>query len=94
MRGGFNMQGADVLVHGGDHFVGQRADGDAAFQGAFDDFVVNIRDISHISDFVTTGFEPALHHVKRHHHAGMADMAQVINRHATDVHAHMAGLNR
>ena len=89
-RGRLDTQRANVLVHGGDHLVGQRADGDAALDSAFDDLVINVSDVAHISDLVATGPEPALHHVKGHHHAGVADVAEVVNRHAADVHADMA----
>ena len=85
-------QGAYVLVHGRNHLVGERAYGDAALQGAPDDLVVNVGDVAHIGDLVVAGLEPTLHHVKRHHHAGVADMAEVVNRHAANVHAHMTGL--
>ena len=90
-RGRLNVERADVLVHGCNHLVRQGADGDAAFNGAFDDFVVNIGDVAHIDDLVAADLEPALHHIKRHHHAGMTDMAQVIDSHAAHIHANLAG---
>ena len=87
--GGLNAQQADVLVHRGHHLVGELADGDAPLQRALDDLVVDVGDVAHVGNAVAAAFQPALHHVERHHHAGMANMAQVINGHAAHVHAHM-----
>ncbi len=89
-----NAELGDVSVHRCDHLVGQRADRDTAIQCTADDLVVDVGDVAHILDFVAAGAQPALHHVKRHHHAGMADVAQVVDGHAADVHAHMARFDR
>ena len=93
-RGRLDAQRADVLVHGGDHLVGELADGDATLQRTFDDLVVNVGDVAHIGHAHAAGLEPALHHIKRHHHAGVANVAQVINGHAADVHADVARFER
>ena len=58
---------------------------------AANNFVVNISDIAHIAHLQAAGFEPALHHVKGHHHAGMANVAVVVHRHAAHIHAHLPG---
>ena len=87
-----DAQCVGVLVQRVDHAVGQVADGFAVFQRALDDLVVDVGDVADISDTQATGLEPALHHVKGNHRAGMAQVAQVIHRHATHVHAHMARL--
>lgn len=79
-----------VLVQGLDHAVGQRAYGFAVFDGAFDDLVVNVRDIAHVGDLQATCFQPALDHVKRHHGARVTQVAQVVNRHAAYIHADLA----
>jgi hypothetical protein len=42
----------------------------------------------------SAGQQPAVDDVERHHHARMADVAQVVDRDAADVHAHMARLDR
>ena len=93
-RGRLDAQRADVLVHGSDHLVGELADGDAALQRTFDDLVVNVGDVAHIGHAHAAGLEPALHYIKRHHHAGVANVAQVINGHAADVHADVARFER
>ena len=92
--GGLDAQGANVGVHGSDHFVGELADGDAPLQRPLDDLVINVGDVAHIGHAVAAAFEPALHHVKRHHHAGVANVAQVIDGHAAHIHAHMTRFER
>ena len=87
--GALNAQRVGVLVQGHDHAVRQGANGLAVFNRTADDLVVDIGDVAHIGDLQATGFEPALHHVKRHHRPGMAQMAEVINRHPADIHADM-----
>ena len=89
-----DAQGRDVLVHGPGHFGGELTDGDAPLDRPLDDLVVDVGDVAHIGHAQATGLEPSLNHVKSHHHAGMADVAQVINGHAAHIHAHMAGLQR
>jgi hypothetical protein len=77
-------------VHGGDHLVGQRADGDAALQRPADDLVVDVGDVAHVGHAVAAGAQPAHHHVEGHHHARMAHVAQVVDGDAAHVHAHVA----
>ena len=88
--GGLDAEFGDVQMHGFDHLVGQRANADAAFNCALDDLVVNIRDVAHIGHAVPAALEPALHHIESHHHARVPNVAQVINRHAANIHADMA----
>ena len=58
-----------------------------------DDLVVNIGDITDVNDLITTGSQPAHHHIKHNHHPGMANMTKVIDRHSTDIHLHLARLD-
>ena len=92
--GALNTQGVGVLVQGIDHAIGQAANGFAVFHGALDDLVVNVRDVAHIGDAIAACAQPALHHVKGDHGTSMAQVAQVINRHAADIHADMSGFKR
>ena len=92
--GALYAQRVGILVQGIDHAVGQTADGFAVVHGALDDFVVDVGDVAHVGHAVAAGAQPALHHIKRHHGAGMAQVAQVVHGHAADVHAHMAGFER
>ena len=87
-----NPQSANIGMHRGNHFVGELADSDAPLQSTLDDLVVNVGDVAHIGHPQATGLEPALHHIKRHHHAGVPDVAQVVDGHAAHIHAYMSGL--
>ena len=93
VRGSLNAQGIGILVQGIYHALRERLNGFAVFKSALDDFVVNVGDVSNISHLQTTDLEPSLHHVKRHHGTRVAEVAQVVHRHAADVHAHLARLN-
>ena len=94
VRGALDAQRVGILVQRVDHAVGQATDGLAIGDGALDDLVVNVGDVAHISNTQATGLEPALYHVKRNHRARMAEVAQVIHRHAAHIHAHMARFER
>ncbi len=85
-----NAQRAGVLVHVLGEARGQLRNGLAVFHRALDDLVVDVGDVAHVGDIVAGGHKPAVHHVERHHHAGVADVAVVIDGHAADVHAELA----
>ena len=93
VRGPLDAQGIRVLVKGIDHAIGQVADGFAVFHGTPDDLVVDIRDVAHIGDAIATDLEPALHHIERHHGPRMPQMAEIVDRHATHIHADMSRLD-
>jgi hypothetical protein len=93
-RGALDTQRIRILVQRIDHAIGQAADGLAVFHRTPDDLVVDVGDVAHIGHLVAAGAQPALHHVESHHGARMAQVAEVIDRHAADVHAHMARLER
>jgi hypothetical protein len=52
-------------------------------------FLSSISGIPHVGHPMVTAFQPPLSHIKGHH-PGVANVAKVLNRHATDVHADMA----
>jgi len=83
-----------VFVHGADEAPSQRLDRRAALGRALDDLVVDVGDIAHVGDAQAARAQPALHHVENHEHAGVAEVAVVVHRHAADVHAHFARANR
>ena len=56
--------------------------------------IVDIGDVAHIGHVEATGAQPALNHVENHQHAGMSEMAVVVNRHAANVHADLARFDR
>ncbi|EWS64299.1 hypothetical protein Y695_02459 [Hydrogenophaga sp. T4] len=89
--GCLDTQRSDVLVHGNGHLVCQVLERDAPFHSTFDDLVVDVRDVADVGHAVATHLEPALHHIEGHHHPGVPDVAQVVDGHAADIHAHMAG---
>jgi len=87
----FHPERGRVLVHGADEARGQLADRLATLGGAADDLVVDVRDVPHISDAVAACAQPAAHYVEHHQHARVAEMAVVVDGHAADVHARLAG---
>ena len=101
MFGGFGLDiGADhaqrigVFMHGGNKTCGQFADGFAVFSGTGDDFVVDIGDVAHISERIALRTQPTGNHVEHHHHAGVAEVAIIVHRHAAHIHAHVFGVER
>ena len=80
-----------VLVHRRDEARGQRLDRLAVLLRALDDLVVDIGDVAHVGDVEPERAQPAPHHVEHHHDPRVAEMAVVVDRHAADVHAHLAG---
>ena len=94
VRGAFDAEGIGILVQGVDHAVRQGTDALAVVQRPPDDLVVDVGDVTHIGDAVARGPEPALDDVEGHHRTRMAEVTQVIHRHAAHVHAHVAGVDR
>ena len=90
--GPLTAQSVKVTVHLVNHALRQRADGFAVFDCPANDLVFDIGDIADKSDPKTTDTQPALNQIKGHARPRMPDVAQVINRHAANVHADMAGL--
>src|SRR5690606_33229041 len=84
-----HAQAALVLVHGGDHALGQLLEAFAILGSTADDLVVDVGDVAYVGQVVTTVAQPAGYHIEGHHDPGMADMTEVIHGHAADVHAHL-----
>ena len=78
-----------VFVHRLDHALGQRLEGFAILIGSLEDLVVDIGNVAHIGDVIATRTQVTRDDVEGHHHTRMADVTEVIDRHATDVHAHL-----
>ena len=78
-----------VFVHGGDVAIGQLLDRFTALIGAIDNLVVDIGNVAHILDLIALRHQPAVHHIEHHHDAGMAQVTEVVDRHAAHVHAHL-----
>ena len=76
------------------HAVGQRFRRFTVLVGAIDDLVIYVRKIADILHIVAHPPRGALHDVKHDVDAGVADVAEVINRYATDIEAQLVGLQR
>ena len=81
-----------VLMERIDHAIGQGTNAFAVFHGTPDDLVVDVGDVAYIVDGIAAGPEPALHHVERDHGTRMAQMTEVVDGHAANVHADPTGL--
>ncbi len=88
-----HAQRIGVVMHEIDEALRQLLDGLAILVGAFDDLVVNVGDIPDIGHIVAGGLEPTVNHVENHHHARVAKVTVVIDRHAADVHADLVGFD-
>ena len=73
---------------------GKRLDAFGIFRGAFNDVVVDVSDIAHISNCITARAQITCHEVEYNQHARVAYMAIVVHRHAANVHAYLAGFDR
>ncbi len=83
-----------VLMHRGDHALGQRLEGFTVLLRAADDLVVDVGDVAHVVQLVAGMAQPAGDHVERHHHPRVADVAEVVDGHPADVHAHLVAQQR
>jgi len=88
-----HAQGGGILIHGRDEAVGQLADGLAVFHGPTDDLVVDVGDVADVGHVQTAGPQPAIDGIEYHQHPGVAQVAEIVNRHAADIHFHLAGFN-
>ena len=82
-----------ILVHESNEAIGQLLNRFAIFDRPLDDLVVDIGDVANISHIKPGRLEPAVHHVKDDHYAGMTQMAVVVDRHAANIHANFIGLD-
>ena len=57
-----------------------------------DDLVVDIGNIAHIGHVIAEMAQITGDDIEDHHHPGMADMTEVIDRHTTDIHADLIAL--
>ena len=94
MVGAQHAERIKVLMHGRDKALGQLADGLVVVDRTLDDLVVDVGDVADISQRIAARTQPARHHIEDQHHAGMTDVAVVINRDAADIHAHTARIDR
>ena len=89
MVGTQDVQRVHVLVVAFDHLVDQTEPvAVACFVGPSDDFVVNVGEILDVIDVVPAGFQPPVNQVEREVTPGVPEVAAVVDRYTTDVHAH------
>ena len=83
-----------VLVVRADEPLGERTHRLAVLGGALDDLVVDVRDVADERDAVARRLQVTAHDVERDQHAGVTEVAEVVDGHAADVHAHFARHDR
>ena len=79
-------------MHGPDHPVGQVGIHLTVFISPAQDLVVDIGNVAHVVYVVPAMPQIPSHHVKRHQHPGMPQMAIVVDSHAAHVHTNLARL--
>ena len=89
-----NTQPRLILMHRGNKALGQRVTAFAIFTGSLDDLVIDIGDIAHILNLVTTCTQVTSYHIECHQHSRMSQVTVVIDRHTADIHTNLARLNR
>ena len=89
-----DAQRGGIFVHELNKSLGQRVNRFAIFLGTFDNLIFDVGHVANISHLETRCLKPTLHHVENHQHAGVAEVAVVVNRHAANVHANFAGDER
>ena len=57
---------------------------------AADNFILYIRDIHHVGDFITTKIEIATDQISEDKGAEITDMGKVVHRGSAAIHAHLA----
>ena len=61
---------------------------------AFDDLVVDVRDVADVGDTISAAAQIALHEVEDREHARVAQVDVVVDGDAADVHTNFAGNQR
>ncbi len=83
-------QPVHVLVKGGNVAIRDGAVITAFLVGPVDDLVVDVGIVADIGHLIPAKTQVAVDHVKDDPGPGMADVAEVVDRHAADIHAHLA----
>ncbi|GAR59283.1 hypothetical protein NGUA15_01050 [Salmonella enterica] len=88
-----NIQRVKVLMHFRNHSVDQRDKTFAIFIGAFNNFIVDIGNVTHILQLITEKTQIARDNVKSDKRASVANVAEIVNGDTTHVHADFPGMN-
>ena len=89
-----NVERVHTLEIRRDIFLGNFLPRDALLISGFDNLVVNVGEILHVTDFVATFLEETTNYIPRHERAGIADMRRIVRRHATTINTNLALLKR
>jgi hypothetical protein len=83
---GHQPQGPHIGIELLDVPAGDLLEADAFFLGPFDDLVVHISEVAHIGNLIPLVPEKSIDHIENHGAAGVADVAEVINRDPAGIH--------
>ncbi|MNQ97905.1 hypothetical protein D3C85_1135730 [compost metagenome] len=89
-----NIQGIKIFVHFGDHAIHQRHKAFTIFIRAFNDFVINVGDVTHVLERITEEAQVTRDHVKGDKSTPVTDMTEIVNSNTTHVHADFPGMDR
>ncbi len=89
-----NIKRRHILIVEPDIPLGNFRNSNTFSVGAVDDFIVNVREIFHVSHLVAASPKMAEHDIKNHGGTGMADMADIISRNAANIHTNFVFANR
>src|SRR6185503_20270385 len=89
-----NAQALHVFVVGLNIFCGERLAADTLLVCTFDDLVIHVGEVLDEFNLVAGGLKIPSDHIEHERAARMADMAIVVDRHATDVHPNDLRLER
>ena len=64
------------------------------FISAGNNLVIDIGNIANIGNIITAVTHLSSNRIKHHQHTRMSQVAEVVNRHTTDIHFHLTGMNR
>ncbi len=70
-------------------FFGNFGNGSAVFAGCAYEFVIHIREVLHIGDFVTAIFKISAHHIENNKASRVADMEVIVYGRAANIHAYL-----
>jgi len=79
-----------VCVHEVDETGRQFADALFVFLRAPDDLVIDVGNVADVGHLQSARPQPPLNHVEDHQHAGVPEVAEVVDRHSADIHADLA----
>ena len=80
-------------MHLADEALGQGLAGFVILGGTLDDLVIHIGDVAHKIDLIAQIAQVTHHHIETDKGAAMADMTEIVDGYATDIHAHLARMD-